>query len=224
LIAALFAVSVMYFRTGNSNRRPEETVADRTRKFAEQTQAAIPASQSKSDFLAKMSHEIQTPINTIMGMTAIPQKVSDAHPVASVAGIFNDAYEASDCYDGDCAAAATRRLAIDGLDVENGIREMGGSEQSYRELLAIFREDILDRLDILREAPGQEDLQMFVTQVHALKSAAANVKALSLSADAARLEDAGKRGDIAAIRKELDPFREALIRLAESIRLLSDPD
>jgi CheY-like chemotaxis protein/HPt (histidine-containing phosphotransfer) domain-containing protein len=122
------------------------------------------------------------------------------------------------------APPATKRLAIDGVDTERGIQTMGGSEQSYRELLAIFREDALDRLDILREPPGEEDLHIFVTQVHALKSAANNIGALSLSADAARLEDAGKRGDIAAIRNELDRFREALIRLTESIRVLSVAD
>jgi signal transduction histidine kinase/CheY-like chemotaxis protein len=118
-------------------------------------------------------------------------------------------------------AVGGRRLEIDGVDVARGIQTMGGSEQSYRELLAIFREDVLERLDVLREAPKEEDAQFFVTQVHALKSAAGNIGAMALSADAARLEDAGKRGDAETIRRELDPFREALIRLAEAIRLLS---
>jgi hypothetical protein len=108
------------------------------------------------------------------------------------------------------ATPVTRRIEIDGVDVERGIQTMGGSEQGYRELL-----------DILRGTPKNEDLQLFVTQVHALKSATNNIGALSLSADAARLEDAGKRGDIAAIRNELDRFREALIRLAESIQVLN---
>jgi signal transduction histidine kinase/CheY-like chemotaxis protein/HPt (histidine-containing phosphotransfer) domain-containing protein len=119
------------------------------------------------------------------------------------------------------AAPVTSRLEIEGVDVERGIQTMGGSEQSYRELLEIFREDVLERLDILRETPKKEDLQLFITQAHALKGAAGNIGALSLSADAARLEEAGKRGDIAAIGNELDRFREALIRLAESIRLLN---
>jgi CheY-like chemotaxis protein/HPt (histidine-containing phosphotransfer) domain-containing protein len=118
------------------------------------------------------------------------------------------------------AAPVTRRLAIDGVDVERGIQTMGGSEQSYRELLKLFREDVLERLDILREPPKEEDLQLFVIQTHALKSAAANIGALSLSADAALLEDVGKRGDIATIGRKLDQFREALVRLTESIATL----
>jgi CheY-like chemotaxis protein/HPt (histidine-containing phosphotransfer) domain-containing protein len=120
----------------------------------------------------------------------------------------------------DAAPVTPRRLALDGVDVERGIQTMGGSEQSYRELLKLFREDVLERLDILRGAPKEEDLQLFVIQTHALKSAAANIGALSLSADAALLEDAGKRGDIEAIRNGLDRFREALIRLTESIAAL----
>jgi signal transduction histidine kinase/DNA-binding response OmpR family regulator len=119
------------------------------------------------------------------------------------------------------AAAGERRFEIEGVDVARGIRTMGGSEQSYRALLAIFREDVLERLDVLREAPEEEDMRAFVTQVHALKSAAGNIGALALSADAARLEEAGRRGDAGTIRSELNSFREALIRLAESIRLLS---
>jgi HPt (histidine-containing phosphotransfer) domain-containing protein len=119
------------------------------------------------------------------------------------------------------AAPAVKRLEIHGVDVEHGIQTMGGSEQSYRELLAIFRNDVLERLDVLRETPREADMQRFVTQVHALKSAAASIGAQALSADAARLEDAGKRGDTAMIRDELDLFREALIRLSESIQSLS---
>jgi CheY-like chemotaxis protein/HPt (histidine-containing phosphotransfer) domain-containing protein len=129
--------------------------------------------------------------------------------------------ESADSVAEENAAPVTRRLEIDGVDVERGIQTMGGSEQSYRELLEIFREDVLQRLDVLSETPKNEDLQLFTTQVHALKSAANNIGALSLSADAARLEDAGKRGDTAAIRNDLDRFREALIRLTESIRVLS---
>jgi CheY-like chemotaxis protein len=129
--------------------------------------------------------------------------------------------ESPDSVEKEDAAPVTRRLEIDGVDVERGIQTIGGSEQSYWELLEIFRENVLDRLDILRETPKKEDLRLFVTQVHALKSATGNIGALSLSADAARLEDAGRRGDIAAIVNELDQFREALIRLTESIEALN---
>lgn len=62
------------------------------KKFREQTQTALQdayeaanrANQAKSDFLARMSHDIRTPMNAIIGMTTIaaahvnePQRISD---------------------------------------------------------------------------------------------------------------------------------------------------
>ena len=36
-------------------------------------QTALEANKAKSEFLANMSHDIRTPMNAIVGMTAIPQ-------------------------------------------------------------------------------------------------------------------------------------------------------
>ncbi|MDR2477235.1 MAG: response regulator [Treponema sp.] len=107
---------------------------------------------------------------------------------------------------------------IPGLDTVKGIAATGGTVAGYRQVLAIFSKDVQERLPLLQKEPPPESLPLFTTQVHALKSAAASIGASAISAEAARLEAAGKSGDIALIRETLDGFAQRLAELARSIR------
>ena len=101
---------------------------------------------------------------------------------------------------------------IDGLDVAMGMSRVGGSEERYLNLLEIFRKDAEQRLALLDE-PLSDELKAFTTHVHALKSALANIGADALSASAAQLEAAGRRGNASFIRQQLDHFRIGLVGL-----------
>ncbi|MDR2403611.1 MAG: response regulator [Spirochaetaceae bacterium] len=109
-------------------------------------------------------------------------------------------------------------LYIEGLDINRGISMTGGSEQSYREVLLLYYKDVLKRLDLLKDIPTQETLPLFVTQVHALKSASASIGAAEIAEKATILEMAGKQGDIQSIKKNLDNFRNTLSALIEDIQ------
>jgi signal transduction histidine kinase/CheY-like chemotaxis protein len=119
--------------------------------------------------------------------------------------------------------AALTFPAIPGIDKQRGIAMTGGTVDGYRKVLALFRQDALERLPFLRRQPEPDALPLFVTQVHALKSAAASIGAMEVSAEAARLEAAGKgalagnAGDMAVIREALSAFAERLAALAEGI-------
>ena len=74
LIVALFVGAVLIWRHRMAkalNKSLEETVKSRTSQLVEQTITAQKASMAKSDFLSNMSHEMRTPMNAIIGMTAI---------------------------------------------------------------------------------------------------------------------------------------------------------
>jgi CheY-like chemotaxis protein len=109
-------------------------------------------------------------------------------------------------------------IEIEGLDVSRGLAMTGGTVEGYIKVLGTYCRDAEKRLEILSGVPDKNSLASFTTQVHALKSASASVGAAALSEKAAILEDAGKRGDIAAISEGLDGFREALSGLADRIR------
>jgi HPt (histidine-containing phosphotransfer) domain-containing protein len=93
----------------------------------------------------------------------------------------------------------------------------GGSEANYREVLALFCKDAALRLEILRDTPSESSLPLFITQVHALKSALASIGAAELSEKAALLEDAGRLGDMATIGERIIDFRHTLSSLTERI-------
>jgi signal transduction histidine kinase/CheY-like chemotaxis protein len=113
---------------------------------------------------------------------------------------------------------ASSSVKIEGLDTVLGMVLSGGTEAQYRELLALFCHDAEVRMEFLYSSQVEADLKNFTTQAHALKSASANVGAKALSEDAAALEDAGKRGDIAFIRERLDGFRERLAEFVGHVR------
>ena len=80
LVIAIFIITIFAWRkraTESLNRVLEETVAQRTAELKEQTASAQKASMAKGDFLSNMSHEMRTPMNAIIGMTAIAKNSGD---------------------------------------------------------------------------------------------------------------------------------------------------
>ena len=93
----------------------------------------------------------------------------------------------------------------------------GGTEALYRQVLALFRKDVEDRLPMLQAMPELSALPALVTQIHALKSALGSLGAAKISEEAARLEDAGKAGDLPFIQENLSGFAERLKELTVGI-------
>jgi signal transduction histidine kinase/CheY-like chemotaxis protein len=114
-------------------------------------------------------------------------------------------------------------LTIPGVDVNLGIEMTGGTGTGYRKVLTVFHRDTEERLDFLRNfaaagaAAKPDALSAFTTQVHALKGAAATIGAADVSSEAARLESAGRAGDMDFIREHLPGFTEHLAALAKGI-------
>jgi signal transduction histidine kinase/CheY-like chemotaxis protein len=117
--------------------------------------------------------------------------------------------------------AGNPEIVISGIDVSKGITMTGGTPEAYKKVLASFCKDAADRLLLLKDFLSEErqglDLGAFTTQVHALKSAAATIGAADVSAEAARLEAAGKAGDLTLIAEALPEFVKQLAEMVEEI-------
>ncbi|GHV72126.1 hypothetical protein AGMMS49928_27880 [Spirochaetia bacterium] len=111
----------------------------------------------------------------------------------------------------------TSPFTIPGVDITKGIAMTGGTVEGYKKVLSMFRKDAEERLALLQNVPEEKDLPLFVTQVHALKSASGSIGAAEISALAAQLEAAGKAGDVALIGEALPTFAEQLAALTAEI-------
>ena len=107
--------------------------------------------------------------------------------------------------------------AIPGVDVQRGIAMTGGKLELYRKVLTYYSKDVEKRLHLLYTVPGMDALPAFITQVHALKSASASIGATEASALAAKLEAAGKAGDLVSIGKGLPVLARQLVELLKLI-------
>ncbi|MCL2197061.1 MAG: ATP-binding protein [Treponema sp.] len=113
--------------------------------------------------------------------------------------------------------------SINGIDAHKGISLTGGTEAGYISVLSTFCKDAQERLKQLRSTLDKDNLLLFITHVHALKSASGAIGAVELSAEAAYLEEAGKEEDWAFINGNFDRFLERLSELTEDIAAVLEP-
>ncbi|MDR3145336.1 MAG: response regulator [Treponema sp.] len=113
---------------------------------------------------------------------------------------------------------------IPGIDTGRGLMLCGGSVENYRKILSLYRKDAETRLAQLEKLPAEGNISLFVTQVHALKSASANIGAIGLSEQAARLEKAGEAGDIGFIEERLNRFCADLEAITRAIHAALEQD
>ncbi|MCL2499674.1 MAG: ATP-binding protein [Defluviitaleaceae bacterium] len=102
------------------------------------------------------------------------------------------------------AQAETADIAAIGADTVGT-----DTKASDVELLTIFVKDAKKALPTIRTAMA-DDLRLYVVNVHAMKSALANIGEREASTMADTLETAGKKHDTATIEAETEPFLEKL--------------
>lgn len=111
----------------------------------------------------------------------------------------------------------TAAFSIDRVDTAQGVRLSGGSFDRYIKVLEFFVTDTNERMPLLEDVPEDDNLRLFCTTVHALKTASKIIGAPRVSDQAYALEMASKAGDIAAIAADLPKFREDLKDLARRV-------
>jgi len=101
-------------------------------------------------------------------------------------------------------------LKIEGLDVALGMSMVGGSVENYSEILSVFYKDGENKIKEIKKCLENNDLSLYTTHVHALKSALASIGASELSNMAKVLEFAGKAEDVKFIKENNFKFLRGL--------------
>lgn len=118
-------------------------------------------------------------------------------------------------------------IFIEGIDTDELVGRYSGSVEDYQELLDLYCLDGKRKITLLRELWEKRDYKTYGIEVHALKSASANVGAMKLSESAREQEKAVDRGDktfvdshvmqlLADYERQIEQIKGFLARCRES--------
>jgi CheY-like chemotaxis protein len=113
--------------------------------------------------------------------------------------------------------SAPSSIEIEGLDTRRGIALTGGDIDNYRNILDVFYSDCAEKTRQIRDYLEAEQIPLYTTSVHALKSACGSIGATTLAEYAARLEHAGSQEDRGYLLENTEPFLHDLAELSEHI-------
>jgi HPt (histidine-containing phosphotransfer) domain-containing protein len=108
-------------------------------------------------------------------------------------------------------------IEIAGVDVSKGIAISCGTIDNYLWTISVFHKESRKKINEIKVCLEEANLPLYITYVHALKSACANIGAIKLSDTAEALEAAGQRKDMDFIRTYNNKFLTDLEILLDSI-------
>jgi len=117
----------------------------------------------------------------------------------------------------DDSISETTEMKIAGIDIKKGISMTGGTVKGYMQTLTVFQKDGIQKIDEIKKSLKTGNYPLYITYVHALKSALANIGASELSESAKALEFAGKKKDTAFISSNNAQFLRNLETILDSI-------
>ena len=102
-----------------------------------------------------------------------------------------------------------------GLDIQRGLTYIGGNEETYDIILMAYYKEGMEKLGVISsEYSADGNIDLFITDMHSIKSSSASIGANEISAMFKDLELAGKAGDRRHIEENLpatmDKFKDLL--------------
>lgn len=119
---------------------------------------------------------------------------------------------------------------LNGITITEALKRHSGTLEEYMEILRLFYMDGKQKIQYLAELVEKKDWKNYRIEVHALKSAAANIAADRLSAEAKAHEDAAAAENVEFITQHseelLEDYRNLLgeIRVVLKKKMDSEPD
>ncbi|MCL2399401.1 MAG: ATP-binding protein [Defluviitaleaceae bacterium] len=108
-------------------------------------------------------------------------------------------------------------IIIEDVNIQKGIMLSGGSIENYLDTLKVFHKDGLMKMNELINCLKNNNITLYATYIHALKSACANIGAEKLSEEAKVLEASGLMQDMNFIKEHNDSFVNGLKNLLVNV-------
>lgn len=103
------------------------------------------------------------------------------------------------------------------IELSEGLENCGGSSELYQRVISSFINEGRKKLPLIKQLYKQEDWQNYIVTVHGLKSSAASIGAMELSAHAKEMEFAGKEGNLGLIHEKTDNLLKEYIEMLQML-------
>jgi PAS domain S-box-containing protein len=111
--------------------------------------------------------------------------------------------------------------SLEGIDIAEGLRRVGGNRKLYRKLLVEFCQDHRDDVRAIRKALDQEDLETAQRLAHTIKGVSGSIGAGDLHRNAESLDSAFKEGQQDLYPELLTRLEDALAPVMQGLEVLS---
>ncbi len=110
---------------------------------------------------------------------------------------------------------------LDGIDIETGLKRVGGNRRLYQKLLMDFYQDHRKDDQSIREAINSDNVDVAQRIAHTIKGVSGSIGAAELHRDAENLETALKERDAASYDEFLADLKRSLRQVMQGLIMLS---
>ncbi len=103
------------------------------------------------------------------------------------------------------------------IQIRKGIECCGDSANLYQNVLTVFIKEGRNKLPLIKKLYKEENWKDYIVAVHGLKSSAASIGAIDLSAHAKEMEIAGKEENIGLIHEKTDALLDEYLVLLQML-------
>ncbi len=105
-----------------------------------------------------------------------------------------------------------------GLNTDKGLLNIGFNKDAYAAILNTYYKEGINYIDVLPKLLAENDIRLFTTNVHGIKSSSASIGAMEVSALFKELEFAGKAERVDEIYEKLDRYMEKFKEILEIVK------
>lgn len=118
----------------------------------------------------------------------------------------------------EAAPKAVKKADDNVIDMQTGLKNIGDSKETYIKILNSYYNEGSDNITKLNTININDDLKLFITTVHGIKSTSASIGAMKVSEMFKELEFAGKDNKLDLISSKLAHYMDAYKKILNDVK------